>query len=72
MNYKNLKRATELADAIPRLEEARKILSTHSPEIIVRDTIGGMQVTLPKECGLTFLSQINVEINKLKEEVNTL
>jgi len=68
MNIKNLERASEICQDLHKLEEARKILSGEVAFVVVM-TKTGEEVSLPGSIKYTLLMQLNVEINKLKEEV---
>lgn len=72
MNIKNLERASEICEELHKLEEARKILSEEVSFIVVRRKSDGGSVVLPDSIKYTMVMQLNVEINKLKEEVTKL
>lgn len=71
MNIKHLERAAQISKELPKLEEARKILSQQSSFIEVHDGNCAV-VELPQSMKYNLSAQINVEINKLKEEVAKL
>lgn len=74
-NIKNLERIHEIAESLPKLEEARKLLSQEDSRVFVGETLNrlqGTQVILPKEVRLNILNVINLAINKLKEELKDL
>lgn len=80
-NIKNLSRIREIAESLPKLEDARKLLSQDEslafvgipkktqPDGSVKQ---GTQVILPKEVKLNILNVLNLEINKQKEELKGL
>ena len=72
MNIKNLGRASEIHSDLRKLEEARKILSEEVSFVVVRRKSDGGAVVLPNSIKYTLLMQLNVEVNKLKEEVARL
>lgn len=70
-SIKNLSRIHEIAESLPKLEEARKLLSKDESEVIVGippETV----VILPKGVKWNMLNIINLEINKQKEELTGL
>lgn len=71
MEIKNLKRAAQIADELPRLEKARKMLSemgdTTRVEVVDIET-----VELPHGMNFNIISVLNMEINSLKEEAKKL
>lgn len=71
MEIKNLDRAAQIADELPRLEKARKMLSemgdTTRVEVVDIET-----VELPHSMNFNIISVINMEINSLKEEAKKL
>ena len=71
MNIKNLERAREIAEQLPPLEEARRILShTDAARCFIgKNTV---DVELPKNVNYNILTVINAEINRLKEETMKL
>ena len=80
-NIKNLTRIHEIAESLPKLEDARKLLSQDESLALVgipseRQPNGekkqGMMVILPKEVKLNILNVLNFEINKQKEELKGL
>ena len=80
-NIKNLTRIHEIAESIPKLEDARKLLSQDESLAFVGipsepqpngGTKQGTLVILPKEVKLNILNVLNLEINKQKEELKGL
>lgn len=78
-NYKNLERIHEIAESLPKLEKARKLLADEHCRVIVDipcDKIpnakNGEAVLLPSEVKMNILNVLNVEINKQKEELKEL
>lgn len=71
MNPKNLQRAKEIAEQLPALEEARKILSD-APNARVCVGKNTMDVELPTSVNFNLLGVVNAEINRLKEETKEL
>lgn len=71
MNIKNLERAAQISKELPKLEEARRVLSQQQSFIEVHDGNNGV-IELPLSTKYNVVAQINVEINKLKEEVKEL
>ncbi len=70
-SIKNLSRIHEIAESLPKLEEARKLLSKDESEVTVGippETV----VILPKGVKWNMLNIINLEINKQKEELTGL
>lgn len=71
MEIKNLDRAAQIADELPRLEKARKMLSemgyTTRVEVVNIET-----VKLPHSINFNIISVLNMEINSLKEEAKKL
>ena len=71
MEIKNLDRAAQIADELPRLEKARKMLSemgdTTRVEVVDIET-----VELPHSMNFNIFSVLNMEINRLKEEAKKL
>lgn len=71
MEIKNLDRAAQIADELPRLEKARKMLSemgyTTRVEVVNIET-----VKLPYSMNFNIISVLNMEINSLKEEAKKL
>lgn len=70
MNIKNLDRASEINAQLPKLEKARKMLSEQETSIKVINGI--REVELPPTIKYNLIGSINLEINKLKEEVKEL
>ena len=71
MNIKHLERAAQISKELPKLEEARRALSQQQSFIEVHDGHSGV-IELPLSMKYNVVAQINVEINKLKEEVAKL
>lgn len=71
MNIKHLERAAQISKELPKLEEARRVLSQQQSFIEVHDGNNGV-IELPLSMKYNVVAQINVEINKLKEEVAKL
>lgn len=71
MEIKNLERAAQIADELPRLEKARKMLSEmgDTTKVVVEDID---TVELPHSMNLSIISVLNIEINSLKEEAKKL
>lgn len=71
MEIKNLKRAAQIADELPRLEKARKMLSEmgDTTKVVVEDID---TVELPHSMNFNIISVLNLEINSLKEEAKKL
>lgn len=80
-NIKNLTRIHEIAESLPKLEGARKLLSQDDSLAFVgisskpqpngekkQDSL----VILPKEVKMNILNVLNLEINKQKEELKGL
>lgn len=79
MENKNLKRAAEIARDLPKLEQARKMLSNidGSTKVTVTDEKKGMlepieQVELPHSVHMNIINILNLEINSLREEAKKL
>ena len=77
MNIKNLERAAQIAEQLPLLEEARKILSdTIRSKVIVEGrtekTCSAPTVVLPKTVNYNILTVLNSEINRMKDEIKNL
>lgn len=72
MEIKNLTRAAEIAEKLPRLERAEKMLSemgdTTKVEVVDIETT----VELPHSMNFNISSVLNMEINRLKEEAKKL
>lgn len=80
-NIKNLSRIHEIAESLPKLEDARKLLSQEESLAFVSipskrmpsgEKEQGTLVILPKEVKLNILNVLNLEINKQKEELKGL
>lgn len=71
MNIKNLERAAQISKELPKLEEARRVLSQQQSFIEVHDGNNGV-IELPLPIKYNLIGLINLEINKLKEEVKEL
>lgn len=76
-NIKNLDRIHEIAESLPKLEGARKLLSQtgKSVSVAVIDkqlTDGNKIIILPRDVNYNVLNIVNLEINKLKEELKGL
>ena len=77
MNIKNLQRAAEIAEQLPALEEARKLLlqqDTHV-HVVAAPKQGCSQPTkivLPHITNYNVVTVLNAEINRLKEEAQKL
>ena len=71
MEIKNLERAAQIADELPRLEKARKMLSEmgDTTKVMVEDID---TVELPHSMNFNIISVLNMEINSLKEEAKKL
>ena len=71
MEIKNLERAAQIADELPRLEKARKMLSEmgDTTKVVVEDID---TVELPHSMNFNINSVLNMEINSLKEEAKKL
>lgn len=71
MEIKNLDRAAQIADELPRLEKARKMLSKmgETTRVKIEDIDS---VELPHSMNLSIISVLNIEINSLKEEAKKL
>ena len=68
MNIKHLERAAQISKELPK---ARRVLSQQQSFIEVHDGHNGV-IELPLSMKYNIVAQINVEINKLKEEVAKL
>lgn len=81
-SYKNLERIHEIAESLPKLEDARKLLAEFGNEVKVivhkpkKEEPGrfvqGTSIILPKDEKMNILNVLNLEINKLKEELKGL
>lgn len=73
MEIKNLKRAAQIADELPRLEKARKMLSemgdTTKVKVVVEDID---YVELPHSMNFDVISVLSMQIYSLKEEAKKL
>lgn len=74
MEIKNLDRAAQIADELPRLEKARKMLSEmgDTTKVEVVDIETTVTVELPHSMNFNISSVLNMEINRLKEEAKKL
>ena len=78
MEIKNLSRAAEIADELPRLEKARKMLSDIDEDTrieLVQGEPGQIPtklVDLPRSVHMNIINILNLEINSLKEEAKKL
>lgn len=72
MNIKHLERAAQISKELPKLEEARRVLSQQQSSFIEVHDGNNHVVELPQSMKYNLTAQINVEINKLKEEVAKL
>jgi len=73
MNIKNLKRAAELQELLPKLEKARRLLSSNDGIVSVSGhCVGSAGVYLPSDMNVNVLNALNVKINQIKEEIETL
>ena len=76
-NIKNLDRIHEIAESLPKLESARKLFSqtgkSVSVAVIDEQLTGGNKIIiLPRDVNYNVLNIVNLEINKLKEELKGL
>lgn len=80
-SYKNLERIHEIAESLPKMEDARKLLAdfgseveviVHKPKKEPGRTVQGTIIILPKEVKMNILNVLNLEINKQKEELKGL
>lgn len=71
MEIKNLKRAAQIADELPRLEKARKMLSEMGDTTRVK-VVNIETVDLPHSMNFNIISVLNMAINSLKEEAKKL
>lgn len=80
-SYKNLERIHEIAESLPKLEDARKLLAEFGNEVKVivhkqkeepGRTVQGTSIILPKDVKMNILNVLNLEINKQKEELKGL
>ena len=73
MEIKNLERAAQIADELPKLEKAKKMLSkmgdTTKVKVVVEDID---YVELPHSMNFDVISVLNMQINSLKEEAKKL
>lgn len=74
MEIKNLDRAAQITDELPRLEKARKMLSEmgDTTKVEVVDIETTVTVELPHSMNFNIISVLNMEINRLKEEAKKL
>lgn len=70
MNIKNLERAAEIYSQLPKLEEARRMLSDSESFMMVYR--GDSAVELPGALKFNVLAAVNFEINKMKDEIDGL
>lgn len=72
MEIKNLTRAAEIAEKLPRLERAEKMLSKmgNTTRVTVVENIDSVE--LPHSINLSIISVLNIEINSLREEAKKL
>lgn len=70
MKIQNLQRAKQIAEELPNLEHARKLLSKEEAYIIV--SCNSDSVKLPSGINLNVINILNLTINSLKDEVQTL
>lgn len=72
MEIKNLTRAAEIAEKLPRLERAEKMLSKmgNTTRVTVVENIDSVE--LPRSVNLSIISVLNIEINSLREEAKKL
>ena len=78
MEIKNLARAAEIAEDLPKLEEARTLLSDIDEDTrieLVQGEPGQIPtklVELPRSIHMNIINILNLEINSLKEEAKKL
>lgn len=72
MKMSNLQRAADIADALPRLKEARALLSRADTLIRVEDMGAGVAVKLPRDTYANVIAIINATINRMEKEVTEL
>lgn len=73
MEIKNLERAAQIADELPRLEKARKMLSEMGDTTKVKVVVEDIDcVELPHSMNFDVISVLNMQINSLKEEAKKL
>lgn len=72
MEIKNLERAAQIADELPKLEKAKKMLSKMggTTRVTVEDI--DYCVELPHSMNLSIISVLNIGINSLREEAKKL
>ena len=71
MKFSNLQRAAEIAAMLPDLEEARKALSDDTASLVVIHK--GKSLPLPTApMRHNLLNLLNVEINRMRKEVDEL
>ena len=70
MKYKNLQRAREIAEEAPLLEKARKALANE--DAVVSISHDGQTIILPPSLRMNIINVINLEMNRLREEVDGL
>ena len=72
-NIKNLSRLGQIAEELPRLEQARTVLSGEGAEILVkRYGDETSRIALPPDMRLHVVNALNLKINALKEELQKL
>lgn len=71
-SYKNLERIHEIAESLPKLEDARKMLAENDTQIEVYQEKTDSMVILPSQLKYNIINAINLEINKQKEELKGL
>lgn len=69
MKKENLGRAVEIAQCLPSMQEIRQLLSEPNVTVTVQ---GSKSVDLPKLYHYYLLNFANAEINKMKNEIETL
>lgn len=76
MEYKNLQRAAEIAHDLPRLNRARSMLSKADSTVTVFGYEGDPSVAdsveLPHIVIPNIINALNLEINRMREEVKKL
>ena len=72
-NIKNLSRLGQISEELPRLEQARTVLSGEWAEIYVtRYGDETSRIALPPDMRLHVVNALNLKINALKEELQKL
>ena len=69
MKKENLERAVEIAQCLPPMQVIRQLLSEPNVTVTVQ---GSKSVDLPKLYHYYLLNFANAEINKMKNEIETL